>query len=833
MTTTGPRLVWKPPGHVDRRLSCPTTSAARSGAARSSAGARARRSRSPSARPRSSLGLGAGGSAAAVLGVAVHARRASPSPRCRCAVGASTSGSRSPPASRSASATRRAVRRRHGRCRATDGLPAHLRWPDGDHDGRRRAAPPRAPRARRRAARARRGARGVAARASATSLDAHWTVTLLTTTGPGAPPPSDATWADPGCSTSAYVAVTATEPTDVAASLARSRRARRGRARRRRASRRCSPSASHRRWARCSGATSSRGGGTSRRRRRVHAAFAVEEWPAGDVDEQVLAPLCVARDRRTVALSAARRGARPRARSHRAGCGPRRRPTRRSSRAGGFLASPEAARDAARDAERAARARRGARVAPARRRRRARRARRARARGGRGTPARRRDVVRRAAATLRRRPPPRRARVGARGGASREAARPRSARGPSCSRRATRRRSRPGLGDGAGRRGGVVAIGTCTLGGVFRFDPFDAYAEGLVTNPNVLVGGPGRPRQERAREVPARPRGHRRGGAASSSTRRASTPPFAEALGARPVALGAGRPRPAQPARRGARRPRPRRAARRARRREPRAPARLRRARGARGRPARRRRRGRLRDAARRARPPPQPERGVRRARSARPSTSSPTRGAPPPSSCGDSSTGELRGMFDGPTTPGADLDGRRGGARRRPARCAQGRCPSCCAARRRRSRRRGAPPRTARTILVLDEAWSLLADEGAARWLQAGFKLARARGVAHVLVLHRLSDLAAAGRGRLGDRRDRRGAAARRRDERPLRPAACRGWGARRRCSGSPAAEREVVARLPRGAALWRVGAARSVVRHAVAPAEAAFVDTDAAMRG
>ena len=44
---------------------------------------------------------------------------------------------------------------------------------------------------------------------------------------------------------------------------------------------------------------------------------------------------------------------------------------------------------------------------------------------------------------------------------------------------------------------------------------------------------------------------------------------------------------------------------------------------------------------------------------------------------------------------------------------------------------------------------------------------------------------------------------------------------------------ERDVVAHLPRAAALWRVGAARSVVRHALAPGDASFVDTDAAMRG
>ena len=39
---------------------------------------------------------------------------------------------------------------------------------------------------------------------------------------------------------------------------------------------------------------------------------------------------------------------------------------------------------------------------------------------------------------------------------------------------------------------------------------------------------------------------------------------------------------------------------------------------------------------------------------------------------------------------------------------------------------------------LVIDEAWAILRDEGALKWLQGSWKLARSRGVSHVLVLHR-----------------------------------------------------------------------------------------------
>ena len=48
--------------------------------------------------------------------------------------------------------------------------------------------------------------------------------------------------------------------------------------------------------------------------------------------------------------------------------------------------------------------------------------------------------------------------------------------------------------------------------------------------------------------------------------------------------------------------------------------------------------------------------------------------------------------------------------------------------------------------LVVVDEAWAVLHDLATARWLQATFKLARAMGVANVAVVHRLSDLQAAG---------------------------------------------------------------------------------------
>src|ERR1019366_4573585 len=95
--------------------------------------------------------------------------------------------------------------------------------------------------------------------------------------------------------------------------------------------------------------------------------------------------------------------------------------------------------------------------------------------------------VRRAAAALRRGPPPRRARD--RAGMVR-AVRRRAPIGARTQLLTTRHAPAlaPGLPDAGGTHSGVV-VGTSSLGGPYRFDPFDAYAEGLVTNPNVLVAG--------------------------------------------------------------------------------------------------------------------------------------------------------------------------------------------------------------------------------------------------------------------------------------------------------------------------------------------------------
>jgi len=132
---------------------------------------------------------------------------------------------------------------------------------------------------------------------------------------------------------------------------------------------------------------------------------------------------------------------------------------------------------------------------------------------------------------------------------------------------------------------------------------------------------------------------------------------------------------------------------------------------------------------------------------------------------------------------------------------------------------------------LVLDEAWALLADPAALRWLQGSWKLARARGLSHVLVLHRWSDVAAAGEA---------GSAQRERAAGLLRECETV-WLFRQ----PPDETRDLVAALAlspleaghlpalaRGTALVRYGRHRSLVRVSPDRRDRGLVDTDSAMR-
>jgi hypothetical protein len=111
---------------------------------------------------------------------------------------------------------------------------------------------------------------------------------------------------------------------------------------------------------------------------------------------------------------------------------------------------------------------------------------------------------------------------------------------------------------------------------------------------------------------------------------------------------------------------------------------------------------------------------------------------------------GDLRGMFDGPTTPGLTLEAPLvvldlSAVYHSPA---LGVLMACAAAWLQTAIR---AHHRHRIILVVDEAWAILRNLGVARWLQNSWKLSRAHGVANVAVLHRLSDLQGGGPRRFG----------------------------------------------------------------------------------
>ncbi len=132
---------------------------------------------------------------------------------------------------------------------------------------------------------------------------------------------------------------------------------------------------------------------------------------------------------------------------------------------------------------------------------------------------------------------------------------------------------------------------------------------------------------------------------------------------------------------------------------------------------------------------------------------------------------------------------------------------------------------------VALDEAWALLGDDAALTWLRGSWKLARARGLSHLLVVHRWGDVSA-----VGDA----GSARRERARGLLRE--CETTWLLRQPTDEAAdiaaaldlSAREVAAltALRRGEALVRYGPHRSLVRVRPGAADRDLIDTDQAMR-
>ncbi|GAB3665521.1 ATP-binding protein [Nocardioides korecus] len=193
---------------------------------------------------------------------------------------------------------------------------------------------------------------------------------------------------------------------------------------------------------------------------------------------------------------------------------------------------------------------------------------------------------------------------------------------------------------------------------------------------------------------------------------------------------------------------------------------------------------------------------------------------------------GDLAGLFDGPTTQPLDFDApmqvldtsRLAGDDTAIAllmTCASAWMETTLSAN-----------RGGRRLVVYDEAWRMLRHLALVRRMQSQWKLSRALGVANLAVVHRISDLGAVGasgseavalaQGLLADCSTRI-VYAQESDQVDATATAL----------GLSDVEAEQLIHLSRGRGLWRIGQHSAIVDHVLGPAEVDVVDTDGRMRG
>jgi len=194
---------------------------------------------------------------------------------------------------------------------------------------------------------------------------------------------------------------------------------------------------------------------------------------------------------------------------------------------------------------------------------------------------------------------------------------------------------------------------------------------------------------------------------------------------------------------------------------------------------------------------------------------------------------GDLAGMFDGPTSESVDLE--------HPlvvfdlSEVAQSDdtlavLMVCVAAWVQRLLARD-PDTGRRSIFVLEEAWSCMANVEVARWLRSLQKLSRQYGVQVIMVMHRFTDVLAAGaadsevvaitRGLLSDT-----------ETLVIYGMSRAEVEVAKNLLGLTDTEADVIADLPRGRALWRVRRRSFVVHLRLSALEQRICDTDARMR-
>jgi type IV secretory pathway VirB4 component len=189
---------------------------------------------------------------------------------------------------------------------------------------------------------------------------------------------------------------------------------------------------------------------------------------------------------------------------------------------------------------------------------------------------------------------------------------------------------------------------------------------------------------------------------------------------------------------------------------------------------------------------------------------------------------GDLRGMFDGPTTVGIDLASPivAFDVSRISKVTSLGVVMICVSAWLRRLLAES-EDQSLRRVIVYDEAWKVLRVPGVARFLNESWKLARPWGVQNIAVMHRLSDLAAIGdagseeielaKGLLSDS-----------ETRVIYQQPSNELSGLRQLLQLSEAEVSRVSGLPPGDALWKVGQRSFLVRHFVSSVERWIIDTE-----
>jgi type IV secretory pathway VirB4 component len=138
--------------------------------------------------------------------------------------------------------------------------------------------------------------------------------------------------------------------------------------------------------------------------------------------------------------------------------------------------------------------------------------------------------------------------------------------------------------------------------------------------------------------------------------------------------------------------------------------------------------------------------------------------------------------------------------------------------------------PGAGQRYVVYDEAWRLIAQPSLLARMQSQWKLARALGIANLMIIHRLSDLDAVGNADSEARNLALGLLA---DCSTKIIYAQEADEAKKtgRVLGLSSTETGQLPQLDRGEGLWRIGERSFMVRHICTTAEMALFDTDARM--